>query len=137
MWKICKVLSRLPSDREIQQLSPYQIAWINQQIDIDEEEDFEKSASLAEYVGCFINHEAAQQARQSRKSRNGSEHQVQSTDFEKLVKEQFGRDFDAEAPPEFSTNEPASNRRILEGVSARDLQEIEVLRRRKDFVPQE
>lgn len=69
-WKICKTFGRFVDDEEFSNLSREQWLWMNAMISQDENEEFERSRDLVEYLASFWNSEAVKAIQENRESAN-------------------------------------------------------------------
>jgi len=67
-WKICKHLSIPVDDLFFRNTNDHQLLWYNENIIIDEKEEYERFLDIAEYLASFINADAAKKAREHRKA---------------------------------------------------------------------
>ena len=76
------------SNPDVQKLNDAQLAWYQGQIYLDEKEKYELYRDIAEHNAMFTNPEGVQKIREAREHT----YQTSDEDFEKLVKDTFGRE---------------------------------------------
>lgn len=95
-WRLCKELKKPVDDEMFKSINSVQYTWYKMQIDMDDEEEYEKFRNLAEHNAMFWNPEAVEQVREARKNTFSTD----DTTFEQTVKELFGRKMYNEASPD-------------------------------------
>lgn len=98
---------RVPPHHEMfQKANDAQLAWYQMQFAQDDLEHFEMLRDVAEHNAMFMNYDGVQRVREARENTNS--YSTSDDEFEKLIKEQFGRgaDFEkAKAKPEMTGND--------------------------------
>lgn len=91
-WRLCKTLKVAVDDPVFMNINSAQYSWYFQQMEKDEQEKFEFMRDIAEHNAMFSNPEGVAQVRDTRKNTFATNPE----DFEKSVKELFGRELKTE-----------------------------------------
>jgi hypothetical protein len=83
-WKLCKALGRPVDDKEFTNISQEQWHWYNAMIIQDEQDSFNFSRDMTEYMASFWNSDAVQKVQNSRKAAEAHAF-ASDTEFDKQI----------------------------------------------------